>query len=137
MPPCRHTANPLFREKQKILYNVCRVPSVAHGKGLPCATHGKPCRQVVPCCLLPSVTFFCRVSSLTHGKASPCAHNLVMSIDKVHRGRVCCVFFVMSNTWQSLHRVLFGLCRVRQAHGETPPSGSDMYRIRHSVYIYI
>ena len=97
------------------------MPCVAHGEGLLCATHDKLCRQAV---LPPSPDvrhiFFCRVSSLTHGKASLCAHNLAVSKGKVHRRRVCRLFIAVSNTWQNLRRVLFRLCRVRQAHGESP-----------------
>ena len=113
------TRQTLFSGK-KILYNFCRVPTLAHGKSLPCATHGKPCRQTVPHRFTPSVTFFCRVSKLTHGKTSPCTHNLAVSKGKVYRGRICHVFFVVSNIRQSLRCVRFGLSRVPQAHGKPP-----------------
>ena len=70
-------------------------------------THGKTCRQAV------------------HHFFLPCAHNLAVSKSKVHRRRVCRVFFAVSNTRQSLRCVRYGLCRVHQAHGEPPLSGSD------------
>jgi len=48
-----------------------------------------------------------------------------VSKGKVYRGRICRVFFAVSNTRQSLRRERFGLCRVPQAHGKAPQSGSD------------
>jgi len=51
----------------------------------------------------------------------PCGHNLAVNKSKIHRERVCRVFFAVSNTRQSLRHVRFGLCRVRHAYGEPPP----------------
>jgi len=78
----------------------------------------------------------CRVSRLTYGKASSCDHNLTVSKGKFHRERVCRVFFAVSNTRQSLRHVRFGLCRVRQAHGEpTPPSASEYKSCSHPCWL--
>ena len=78
-------------------------------------------RQTLPSDCPPSVShgpslFFYHVSSLSHGKTSLCVHNLAVGKDKIHRARVCRVYFAMSNTRQSLCRVLFRFCRVRQPH---------------------
>jgi hypothetical protein len=116
---------PSFQENPKIFY-----------KSLPCALLSSRqrftvcnTRQTLPSGYPTSVShrqslFFRRVSSLTHGKASPCAKNLAVCKGKVRRGVVCRVFFAVSNTRQSLRRVLLRLCRVREAHGEPPESGS-------------
>jgi hypothetical protein len=116
---------PSFQENSKIFY-----------KSLPCALISSRqrftvcnTRQTLPSGYPTSVSrrqslFFRRVSSLTHGKASPCAKNLAVCKGKVRRGVVCRVFFAVSNTRQSLRRVLLRLCRVREAHGEPPESGS-------------
>ena len=73
--------------------------------GLAVCLHGDT-RQTLPLGRLsPFVIFFCRVSRLTHDKVSPCVHNLTVSKSRVHRERVCHVFFAVSNTRQSLRRV--------------------------------
>jgi hypothetical protein len=74
-------SNPMGCKKIQALPCVCMV------------THDKPCR------LPPFVIFFFyRVSRLTHDKVSPCVHNLAVSKSRVHRERVCHVFFAVNNT---------------------------------------
>jgi len=54
----------------------------------------------------------------------PCARRLAHGKNGLHRQLLCRALFAVRSARQSLCRVLWAFCRVPEAHGKAPESGS-------------